>query len=263
MMGLEHQSTLDSPSSQHPRIATESKDDILYLKEQLKSAGSATIASRIKDLQGKDEKVSAKIAGLVQQRTNEFIEEMFRLASGNVTVNGVSYEEAFKVVDEYEPFNEELRSEADDLVAATFATRSRVAQLRKAVPTKIAELESRKCEAFRESIPTLTVQASTDGEHVRPATEFLKEQAPKLAQDRESALAMLENLKKTITSTCDKWERAQKVMTDLGITEADEEGIEEDVTMTEAQPTTESDTPRRARSGLLKRLENNGRLAPY
>jgi hypothetical protein len=29
----------------------------------------------------------------------QFIEEIFRLASGNVTVNGVSYEEAFKVVD--------------------------------------------------------------------------------------------------------------------------------------------------------------------
>jgi hypothetical protein len=66
--------SLDSPSSdQHPRIGTESKDDILYLKDQLRVAGAEAVSSNIKDLlpPGKDDTTAAKITKLLEQKTNE------------------------------------------------------------------------------------------------------------------------------------------------------------------------------------------------
>lgn len=118
-------------SSVHPKIQVESKHDIIFLIKELESSA--------KTIPGYD---------AVNTDISLWIKDIFKMASGNIQINGLEYDEAFKETIEYETLDESLRSKvasASELVAQLTL---QVTQLRQRIPQEIRESVEEESNAF-------------------------------------------------------------------------------------------------------------------
>ena len=74
-------------SSIHPNIQVESKHDILFLKKELESS--------LNNIHG-HEVVKEELTAVSLSSNTKWINDIFKLASGNIQINGLEYDEAFK-----------------------------------------------------------------------------------------------------------------------------------------------------------------------
>ncbi|KAJ1569707.1 hypothetical protein HK405_005769 [Cladochytrium tenue] len=126
-------------SADHPRVATDAREDVLFLKLQLAAAAAASLS----------ETGSAPAA--ISPWIDAFVEEIFRLAAPNITVNGIPYDDAFRTTQEFEPFDDGLRATVDDLLVTTTSLQSRVAGLRTTLPVQLAEAEKKRLDSLLSS----------------------------------------------------------------------------------------------------------------
>ncbi|KAI9360773.1 hypothetical protein DFJ73DRAFT_58385 [Zopfochytrium polystomum] len=264
--------------SGHPFIGTEAREDILFLKDQLRSAAAASLAAHV------DVATAAAAAAAsndpsppppsksqlaaVNALVEKFIDETFRLAGPNITVNGIAYEEAFKTVEEFEPFDENLRASVEDLLVQATSAQARVAHLRVAVPTKLLEAETERVGRAVErprlraggggaEVEEDEVMEEADSGVVRmeAVAEAFSAKADRLADCTNIAVRQIGSLTKMVPATADKWDRANMIMDDRGIAPA--------VAMADAEAGASSGsnvpvTPRKARSQVLMKLRDDG-----
>lgn len=284
-------------SEQHPRIATEARDDILFLKDQLRQAAERSY-SMISNNNNADKHPTSTASTEMENSIQKFLDDIFDLASDNITVNGIPYKEAFKTVDEFEPFDESLRSSVDALLTATIAAQSRVAKLRTSIPFQLVEAERMKHEESMGAIEAVatamrSVKASNaakdeeekekeenvdvemrgigesviDGsgsgaQDLNQLVDGLAKAADYLREERDATLFQMGEMKKIIPTASQKWQRANIILDDMGLCPASSSSsssTDDDVDMYRGarEEIDKTTTPRRARTGLLKTLNED------
>ncbi|KAJ3097424.1 hypothetical protein HDU97_004872 [Phlyctochytrium planicorne] len=113
-----------------PLIATESREDIAFLRDELRRFATQSIENQCKD---------ESQSKAVRQGIDEFINKTFKLAAGNISVNGMPFEDVFDDVDGYEQFDEKLLRDTEQVISQVASCRSRIAALRKTLPDLLLE----------------------------------------------------------------------------------------------------------------------------
>ncbi|KAJ3295923.1 hypothetical protein HK104_002192 [Borealophlyctis nickersoniae] len=250
---LSARSDQESVGSSHPKIDCTSKDDILYLKSELQKAAHAAIARRIEK--------SGRARREMDERTEKWVSRIFNLAAPNILINGMSYEKAFEIVQEYEPKDEALQQKVADLTEKVNATLVEVVKSRKDFQAHLAKLA--KDRVTRETSiaeTTAFIDGSAANEVIGADVKASAFNFGGLENQYQQTSAMLPKLETTISSTVGKLERAQTVITGLVESQMAEEGgggSEGGHGASDAHddPMLDMVTPRRARSGLLQKLQ--------
>ncbi|KAJ3219360.1 hypothetical protein HDU67_001579 [Dinochytrium kinnereticum] len=125
--------------SAEPFISTEAKEDIYFLKDEIKGF----LEKNASNIIGPD-RAAAKI---VQQQIDQYINAIFKLAASNISVNGLPFDDVFQNEDGFEQFDEKLRSDTESAMLQVSACRTRIASLRKSVPESLLQASHEKFRA--------------------------------------------------------------------------------------------------------------------
>ncbi|KAJ3331701.1 hypothetical protein HDU76_002459 [Blyttiomyces sp. JEL0837] len=260
--------------AEQPRIQIETREDILFVKDQLRQAAKQSLTNRMQTWNEKMDSTTDSNNGLttaVEKEFEKFIEEVFTLASNNITVNGVSMDEAFKTVENFEPLDDSIRLTAESLMIAASATRTRLARFRTTLPFQLRDKMKEEIEKADSSFKSnnsagsseegqmdgMVVDFSSTAELQNVAETMIRD-APSLNQERIWTLSMLSELKKIAPVTRSKWERSHTLMNDLGIDNVSQKtkGLSSSSSSFSASKVPTPTSPRRARSGFLKLLQD-------
>ncbi|KAI9017166.1 hypothetical protein BC832DRAFT_588436 [Gaertneriomyces semiglobifer] len=247
-------------SSQHPKVRTEKKGDIIHIKEQLRAACTETVTAQ----DGIAETDAMKL-GLA---LDEWIEYTMEMAAPNISINGMDFYQAFEDVVEYEPIDETLTSQLDHTLQQRDELLTRLAEYRKEVPKRfsagIGEDQRRISECMlREAERILTEQAKDEMEEDLAAGPNMNDLQELYAQVFETP----QELSEKIPSFYSRLQRAETVLSEL-MAETNSGSSSTFPTpptpkrrgLPQGAGTVGEDlTPRRSRTGLLKVLEAEGK----
>ncbi|KAI8836581.1 hypothetical protein BC829DRAFT_52500 [Chytridium lagenaria] len=189
--------------STEPFIATEAKEDIYYLKEEIKGYSKKIIPSICGD--------SKSSARLVQEQIDQYVNAIFKLASNNISVNGLPFDDVFQDEDGFEQFDEKLLHETEDVIQQVSACRTRIALLRKTVPDAL----------LKASLDDLEGIMDVDFEgHVDPQGDVILESLAvrqAIANSREHWSSAVTALSTDVPTVLEKWTRANAILDDFGV----------------------------------------------
>ncbi|KAI8920885.1 hypothetical protein DFJ77DRAFT_139846 [Powellomyces hirtus] len=208
--GSSSQAPSDAPQLQstpsHPRIQTESKHDIAFLKSLLQQHALASLQPHT---------VASPDAALLDSHINSWVERTFALASHSILVNGVPYAKAMeRAAPEYEQLDESLSAELDAAHSRLVEATVRVARLRKTVPTTVREIINKDLASRRGEEKDCDVEAmEMEKENDEPLP---KHHSPSsLVPELQKALAIPATLNSTLPTLAAKLGRADIVIRDL------------------------------------------------
>ncbi|TPX33016.1 hypothetical protein SmJEL517_g04000 [Synchytrium microbalum] len=272
-------------SSSHPKIQLESKADIRFLTNELRRAATTSTETRATEIvckTGGNAKQVKATKQAVNVKVEKWIDEVFALASNNLQINGVEYHEAFRQVQEFEPEDTNLLAQTEKARIDKDRVLVKVAHMRKEIPKKTRDLvqdsESRHSRVAVEKVPIRDVESLsvTDTliapreriQAVQDAVNFIG--LDPLLKEYDETVRMVADLVKpeSLPATTSKLLRATKLLSvweaTSQIPDPSESMIKQEGDVTHsAGGMVGLDTPRKARSGLLKRLQANTRTKPY
>ncbi|KAH9247905.1 hypothetical protein BASA81_014502 [Batrachochytrium salamandrivorans] len=196
---------------------------------------------------------------------------MFEYVAPNVQVNGIEFDKAFEDVQEYEPCDEGLRKEADDLQNNVQNTLVRTTQMRREAPQQLDVMIS-------ESIQILTdiTEKAMIIEPEIPARQPVPEfgiPAPEFSEtmrDYTDVAAAHGIVSKFVIPKLHKAKRAQETLDSLKVPPASEITISiprksqtPRANRRQSSVAKYAVTPRTARFGLLRRLEAEVQQSPH
>ncbi|KAJ3010952.1 hypothetical protein HKX48_007122 [Thoreauomyces humboldtii] len=260
------------PSQTHPKIQTESKHDIAFLKTLLKHHAAASLQPHA---------AATPAVRTLEPHIDNWLEGIFSLASYSILVNGLPYAKALeKTAPEYEPLDEACTAELEATRNRVVESTVRVARLRKEGGREVANVVERDMQARRtretdvkdeeeEEVGT-NVEAGDDGDHLVP-TPPISILLPMLTKSITIPCPLIDTSLPTLTA---KLGRAVTVIDDLRATQAASsssssvagEGKDDPLPMgkrssNHASPTGSGrtspvgrTTPRTARAGLLNAM---------
>ncbi|TPX36060.1 hypothetical protein SeMB42_g07114 [Synchytrium endobioticum] len=134
-----------------PKIQLETQSNVEHLRHQLKQAATVSLQTRAAEIiyrkynntdtsnRAKQQNVrsstQAVVAGLEQ-----YLDQVFGLASHNLQINGVDYHDAITQAQEYEPLDETLSAQIEQARLAKDQLMVKVALMRREFPKKIQAL---------------------------------------------------------------------------------------------------------------------------
>ncbi|KAJ3159472.1 hypothetical protein HDU86_001790 [Geranomyces michiganensis] len=195
----------------HPKIQTESKYDIFYLKAVLRQHALAALSNHAQ--------TNPNTASL-KPHIDSWLERTFALAGESILINGVPYAKALeKAAPEYEPLDETLAGDLDSACNQVVDATVRVARLRKEVPVAVGQsvrknLEKWKVEDADDSEECASGEARSPcsiAEDALPSDYSPAQLIPVLSQTLEIPL-MLQSSLPTLSA---KLGRADAVIRDL------------------------------------------------
>ncbi|KAJ3152055.1 hypothetical protein HDU89_001702 [Geranomyces variabilis] len=195
----------------HPKIQTESKYDVFYLKAVLRQHALAALSSHAP---------TNPNTGSLKPLIDSWLERTFALAGDSILINGVPYAKALeKAAPEYEPLDETLAGELDSACNRIVDATVRVARLRKEVPVVVGQsvkenLERWKVEDDDDAKEPASDEAGsklTASQDVLPANHSPAQLIPVLSQTLEIPLA----LQSSLSTLSAKLGRADAVIRDL------------------------------------------------
>ncbi|KAJ3051783.1 hypothetical protein HK102_011997, partial [Quaeritorhiza haematococci] len=203
-----------------------------------------------------------------------WIEDFFELAGSNIQVNGMEYAEAFKAIEEYEPFDEALHAETERASLEYNVLLSRVTQLRRRLAEDVEGgfedlwmgmvdvLDRTEAYLGERGMGGNVVGDVEDAELVdRKLYAIMNElKLENLKEKHEEALAVLKGQTKSMPQLLSKLEKLNAVLNDLGVAAAAAEPPDTPDAEDEPLPPV---TPRRARSRLLQKLKTESQLAMH
>ncbi|KAJ3176581.1 hypothetical protein HDU87_004909 [Geranomyces variabilis] len=195
----------------HPKIQTESKYDIFYLKAVLRQHALAALSAHAP--------TNPNTTSLKPQ-IDSWLERTFALAGDSILINGVPYAKALeKAAPEYEPLDETLAGELDSACNRIVDATVRVARWRKEVPVAVGRSVKENLEKWKveddddagEPVDTEVASKITASQEVLPANHSPAQLIPVLSQTLEIPLA----LQSSLPSLSAKLGRADAVIRDL------------------------------------------------
>ncbi|KAL1919767.1 uncharacterized protein VTP21DRAFT_1698 [Calcarisporiella thermophila] len=192
-----------------PKIAVDTKDDVIYLKQQLQEAAFAALAEKCATENSKTKKD-------VEDLMNNWIEAIFSMAGKSMLVNGQDYDQAFEEVEEIEPFDEELNSKLIELHNRAEELTLKVAERRKNIPDQIEKLmqdvvlrqSMLSDRVVFEGLEELENEYDMSMEYDIPREDSIK-------QDYEQSVKMLAELRQSLPGNLSRIDRAKTVLQDL------------------------------------------------
>ncbi|KAJ2460311.1 hypothetical protein GGF42_000913 [Coemansia sp. RSA 2424] len=132
---------MSGANSDIPKIQLESKEDVLFLQQQLTTFLDQTLSSNaaLRDAPFSEEQRS-EAQKLVLERLQQWTQNMWGLAGPSMAVNGFAYDEAMSEKSRIEPLDEPLKAEVEALREEADALLLSVTSKRRAVPDQIERL---------------------------------------------------------------------------------------------------------------------------
>ncbi|KAI9331894.1 hypothetical protein BDR26DRAFT_869868 [Obelidium mucronatum] len=229
------------------RVAVEERADLLFVRDLLLAAarehGDAAAAAK-------------------------FVYRVFDVAAPNIAVNGEPYDAAklAKPVEDFEPLNVELSQKVESLQQAARNIRNRLAKRRvTTAPGFVQTLQAEKSNF--ESRSQTKHSSNLIHSFFKDSVEELSEDRENLVKDTLTAAIALEVGATTVETTKPQWSRARVIVEDIRssvdtTTTLDPPPalISRSGTPLKSKPLKQTEsgselTPRKARTGLLKRLQ--------
>ncbi|KAI9102694.1 hypothetical protein DFS34DRAFT_591327 [Phlyctochytrium arcticum] len=234
------------PADVHPKIQTESKEDILHLKAVLLSHAKSQIGEPQHSNLSKEEKIEA------EKRLEAWVEEIFALAADNILINGVNYNKAFEEQVEYEPLSEHLANTLSQTHTDLTNLQVDLSALRKEVPKRIGqdtallgERESNMSARLGSTLPQddRVVDTPTSYSDWEAAEEMYKEASSKPI-----------NLYGDLDQGYERLQRAGRALHDMEARRNAADYTPPNGNFADENFPMQISTPRRARSDLLSKL---------
>ncbi|ORZ06826.1 hypothetical protein BCR41DRAFT_373935 [Lobosporangium transversale] len=143
-----------------------------------------------------------------------------RMASANIDINGIPYDQAL-INEEFEPLDESLKRKLQMQQLKVGELRLRVAERRKRVPEQVKMLLDdaiRRQSALADRIEFEPKEGAKDNSVADPTEEFEKamfERPDLVTQEYSSSMALLSDLRKTVSSNISRLEGAQAVIDEI------------------------------------------------
>ncbi|KAJ3045188.1 hypothetical protein HDV00_011058 [Rhizophlyctis rosea] len=249
----------DELPTAHPKIQTDCKEDILFLQSELRKAGQKAMA--------RDAKLQTKE---VEEKLEKWITTLFTLASPNIQINGLPYAQAFEQKIEYEPKDEALQKRVEALTEETNAMLAHVAELRRTVPDRAGRMLEERLRRETECVEVEEWSAGAVGMEVDGVGEDkISTTFPTLTTQYTTLLSLPTQLEKDLSTSLTRLTRAQAAVSHLvdatdGAAEGGGDGagsasagasVPTSPMMQQGGAEMDLVTPRRARKGLLKTLQ--------
>ncbi|KAG0270707.1 hypothetical protein DFQ27_000058 [Actinomortierella ambigua] len=196
-----------------PKINVRSKGDIAFLRQQWQLAIQSCLEERFgASGNGKQEME-------VQRLLDEWVDKMMEMASTNIDINGIPFEEAM-AEEEVEPLDEELNKRVQQRQLETEEMMIKVAERRKRVPEQVKMLLD---DAIRRQ-SALADRVEYDDTEEQQRIEYEEKAAEKeatlprhniVADEHRSVVQLVSNLKKTASVNATRVENANTVMDDI------------------------------------------------
>ncbi|KAF9200023.1 hypothetical protein BGZ49_009779 [Haplosporangium sp. Z 27] len=197
-----------------PKINVSSKADIQYITETWRK----TLYDNLEQKYGK---MDEKRVQQVQQILDKWLENMIKMSSANIDINGIPYDQAL-INDEFEPLDESLSKKLQDQQKIVEDLTLKVAERRKRVPEQVKMLLDdaiQRQSALADTIEFEPEDAQAlEEEKARMEREFentLLKRPELVAQEYTSSMALLSDLRKTVSSNITRLEGAQVVVDEV------------------------------------------------
>ncbi|KAJ1666036.1 hypothetical protein GGF44_006492 [Coemansia sp. RSA 1694] len=207
---------MSGANSDIPKIQLESKEDVLFLQQQLTTFLDQTLSSNaaLRDAPFSEEQRS-EAQKLVLERLQQWTQNMWGLAGPSMAVNGFAYDEAMSEKSRIEPLDEPLKAEVEALREEADALLLSVTSKRRAVPdqierlvadavwreslaaehtTAIKGLSAEEEEEEDQPLPYVSERVNAEFEHALGLAQKVRAEAPKTA-------AKLRELAETVKDT--------------------------------------------------------------
>ncbi|CAM0138024.1 unnamed protein product [Umbelopsis sp. WA50703] len=190
------------------KIQTDSKEDIHFLINQLQNA-TETAASQHFSNNPLDDETQNQVRELM----NQWVKDIFRIASNGIEINGQNYQEAIQNQEEVEPVNEALKLQAESAERKAKELEERVIRKRKWIPAQIIPLMEdaiRRQSTLSDRISFEDSQEITDHPDLEIPGNLVE-----ISHAYGAGIQQLAKLKQRLPSSISKLERAQKVIEDV------------------------------------------------
>ncbi|KAG0278043.1 hypothetical protein BGZ95_004843 [Linnemannia exigua] len=192
-----------------PKINVSSKADIQYITQIWRKA----LYDKLEQKHG--DHADSRVMQEVHTLLDQWLENMVKMASAGVDINGIPYDDAI-LNEDVEPLDESLgrRLQHQQLLVEDLTLQ--VAERRKRVPEQVKMLLDdaiRRQSALADRVEFESEDADEDMEGI--ANAQILERQDLVAQEYASSMALLSGLRKTVSSNITRVESAQAVVDEL------------------------------------------------
>ncbi|KAG0310452.1 hypothetical protein BGZ99_000374 [Dissophora globulifera] len=192
-----------------PKINVSSKADIEYISEIWRKH----LYDRLEQQYGRngEPRLMEQVQGLLDQ----WLENMVKMASANIDINGIPYEQAISNED-FEPLDESMTRRLQIQQLQVEELTLKVAERRKRVPEQVKMLLDdaiRRQSALADRIEFEPEDKEAD--EMDSLAGAVLQRSDLVAQEYASSMALLNDLRKTVSSNITRLEGAQSVVNEI------------------------------------------------
>ncbi|KAG0240219.1 hypothetical protein BGW41_007124 [Actinomortierella wolfii] len=200
-----------------PKINVRSKGDIAFLRQQWQLAIQSSLEERFGA--GGNGKQEMEVQRLLDEVGGDALNNMMEMASANIDINGIPYEEAM-AEEEVEPLDEELNRRVQQRQLDVEEMMIKVAERRKRVPEQVKMLlddaiRRQSAMADRLEYDDTEEQKHLDDEEQAAEKEIMLPRQNMVADEHRSAVQLVSDLRKTASANVSRVENANTVMDDI------------------------------------------------
>ncbi|KAF9927006.1 hypothetical protein FBU30_003574 [Linnemannia zychae] len=195
-----------------PKINVSSKADIQYITQIWRTA----LYEKLEQKYGGN-KTDPRIMKEVEALLDQWLENMVKMASAGVDINGIPYDEAI-LNEDVEPLDESLGRRLQNQQLLVEELTLQVAERRKRVPEQVKMLLDDailRQSALANRIEFEAEEDDMQEKENKAATQAVLERQDLVAQEYASSMALLSGLRKTVSSNITRIESAQAVVDEL------------------------------------------------
>ncbi|KAG0242999.1 hypothetical protein B0O80DRAFT_459125 [Mortierella sp. GBAus27b] len=189
-----------------PKINVSSKADIQYITEIWRN----TLAGILEQQYNRDD--DPRLMEHVKRLLDQWLENMIKMASTNIDVNGIPYEEAIQE-EECEPLDQSLVRKLQNQQMKVEEMTLQVAERRKRVPEQVKMLLDDAIK--RQSALADRIEFESQEEVQENVEQIELKRQALVAQEYTSSMALLSDLRKTVCSNTKRVEDAQAVVDEM------------------------------------------------
>ncbi|KAK3820377.1 MAG: hypothetical protein J3Q66DRAFT_169983 [Benniella sp.] len=191
-----------------PKINVSSKADIQFITETWRK----TLYDILEQQYGRDG--DPRLLEQVQSLLDQWLENMIKMASTNVDINGIPYEEAIQE-EEYEPLDESLARKVQMQLLKVEEMTLQVAERRKRVPEQVKMLLDDAILRQSALADRIEFEPQDDDSAMEGMEQAELKRHDLVAQEYASSLALLSDLRKNVSSNVTRLEGAQAVVDEI------------------------------------------------
>ncbi|KAF9942188.1 hypothetical protein BGZ65_008274 [Modicella reniformis] len=190
-----------------PKINVSSKADIQFITEIWRKILYDTLEQHGRD-------GDPRLMEHVQRLLDQWLENMIKMASSNIDINGIPYEEAIRD-EEFEPLDESLGRKLQIRLLQVEELTLEVAERRKRVPEQVKMLLDDAIKRQSSLADRIEFESEKDNSASDSTDHVEFERQDLVAQEYASSMGLLNNLRKTASSNITRLEGAQAVVDEI------------------------------------------------